>query len=323
MRSLLRTADLSPADMANLLELSEEIREHPTRRIELLRGEIVVVYMDKPSTRTRLSFDAAVHRLGGDLCLVGPDDLQLGRGETVEDTARVVSLYATCFVVRTFSDDLIRRFADAATIPVVNALTDFHHPCQSVADVFTLQQRFGTLAGLRVAYVGDGYNNVAHSLIEAAALTGVHLVVASPRDYAPDPDVLSGAQEIAAGTGAVIETTTDPAAAVRGAAAVYADTWFSMGATDDRSGRAAALEPYRVDGALMSGADRDAIFMHCLPAHRGDEVTSAVIDGPRSVVFEQAANRLHTEQAILVALLGRRLIGREGSPEHGVFVVGA
>ncbi len=319
MRSLLRTSDLSPDDMASLLELSEEILAHPLRRKDLLRGEIAVVYMDKPSTRTRLSFDAAVHRLGGDVTAVGPDDLQLGRGETVEDTARVVSRYATTFIVRTFSDDLIRRFADAASIPVINALTDFHHPCQSVADTFTLKRRFGELRGLKVAYVGDGYNNVAHSLIEAAALTGLHLTVATPADYAPDPDVLEQARSIAATTGAVIEVGTDPTEAVRDVAAVYTDTWFSMGVSGDHAERAQALEPYRVDSRLMALAASEAVFMHCLPAHRGDEVTPEVMDGPQSIVFDQAENRLHTEQAILVALLGRRLIGREGTSEHGVF----
>jgi len=308
--------------MSTLLDLAEEVRAHPLRRGDLLRGEIVVIYMDKPSTRTRLSFDAAIHRLGGDAVVVGPADLQLGRGETVDDTARTVSRYASCFVIRTSSDELVQRFAQAASIPVVNALTDLHHPCQSIADVFTLRHRFGTLRGLRVAYVGDGHTNAAHSLIEAAALTGLELTIASPELYRPDTAVVTIAQDIAADTGARIEVTVDPAAAVGGAAAVYTDTWFSMGtAESERQARLAALEPYRVDRALMSLAVPDAIFMHCLPAHRGEEVTADVIDGPQSIVFDQAENRLHTEQAILVALLGRRVIGREGTLEHGVFVV--
>lgn len=321
MRSLLRTSDLAPEDLLELLALSEEITEHPLRRNELLRGEIIVVYMDKPSTRTRLSFDAAIHRLGGDAVVVGPDDLQIGRGETAEDTARVVSTYASAFVIRTFEDALVRRFADAASIPVVNALTDLHHPCQSIADLFTLHQRFETLEGLRVAYVGDGHNNVTHSLIEACALAGVHLAVACPREYQPAPEVVKVAREIAAGTGSTITVGEDPREAVAGAHAVYTDTWFSMGVSEEeRSARLSALRPYEVDAELMATAALDAVFMHCLPAHRGEEVTAEVIDGPASVVFEQAANRLHTEQAILVALLGRRLIGRPGTPEHAVYV---
>jgi ornithine carbamoyltransferase len=214
----------------------------------------------------------------------------------------------------------VRRFADAATIPVVNALTGQHHPCQSVADLFTLQERFGELRGLPVAYLGDGHNNVTHSLIEGAALTGMHLTVASPEGHRPDADVLLIANEIARETGASIVVTADVEAAVTGASAVYTDTWFSMGADDtDRTGRGTALEPYRVDASLLARAARDAIFMHCLPAYRGNEVAAEVIDGPQSVVFDQAENRMHTEQAILVALLGRRLMGRAGTGEHGVF----
>lgn len=321
MRSLLRASDLAPEDLTELLDLSDEIAEHPLRRAELLRGEIIVIYMDKPSTRTRLSFDAAIHRLGGDAVVVGPGDLQLGRGETVEDTARVVSSYASGFVIRTFEDEVVRRFADAASIPVVNALTDLHHPCQSVADLFTLRQRFGALEGLRVAYVGDAHNNVTHSLIEAAALAGMHLTVACPPGYGPAQAILDTARGIAAETGALLEVVEGALEAVADASAVYTDTWFSMGVSDqERSARLAALGPYQVTDALMKAAAPDAVFMHCLPAHRGEEVTAEVIDGPRSVVFEQAANRMHTEQAILVALLGRRLIGRAGTPERGVYV---
>lgn len=320
MRSLLRTSDLAPEDLATLLEMADEITREPLRRRDLLRGEIAVMYMDKPSTRTRLSFDAAVRRLGGDTAVVGPSDLQLGRGESVEDTARTVSLYASCFIVRTFSDEDVQRFAGAASIPVINALTDLHHPCQSVADVFTLKRRFGELRRLPVAYVGDGLNNVAHSLIEASALAGIRLTVASPEGHTPDPEVLATADEIARETGAAISLTHDPAEAVSAAAAVYTDTWFSMGAAEaEREARLSAFAPFRVTPALMAMASDRAVFMHCLPAYRGQEVAAEVIDGPQSVVFEQTENRLHTEQAILVALLGRRLMGRRGTREHGVF----
>jgi ornithine carbamoyltransferase len=189
-----------------------------------------------------------------------------------------------------------------------------------VADLLTLRRRFGSLKGLRLAYVGDGHNNVTHSLIEASALSGIHLTIAVPAGYEPAPDIVAQAREIAVETGASIEVTDSPQAAVRGAVAVYTDTWFSMGVSDqERAARLDALTPYRVDDALMAGAAADAIFMHCLPAHRGEEVTADVMDGPQSVVFEQAANRLHTEQAILVALLGRRLVGRPGTREHALY----
>jgi ornithine carbamoyltransferase len=320
VRSLLRTSDLSSDDIATLLDLSREIAAHPLARMDLLRGQIAVIYMDKPSTRTRLSFDAAIHRLGGDVAVVGPDELQIGRGETIEDTARVVSGYASCFIIRTFSDELVQRFSAAASIPVVNALTDVHHPCQSIADVFTLRERFGSLAGLPIAYVGDGNNNVAHSLIEAAALTGMHLTVAAPSGYEPDGGVLALSQEIAATTLASIRVTSDVHAAVAGAATIYTDTWFSMGVDErERDARVAVLAPYRVDDALMAAARPDAVFMHCLPAHRGEEVTASVIDGPRSIVFRQAQNRLHTEQAILIALLERHLTGRTAAIDLAAF----
>jgi ornithine carbamoyltransferase len=312
MRALLRTADLTPDDLTLLLDLAAEVKARPFERLAMLRGEIVLVYMAKPSTRTRLSFDAAIHRLGGDAVVVSAADLQLGRGETIEDTAKVVSRYARAVVMRTAPDAELRRFAAAASIPVVNALTDLHHPCQSLADLLTIRERCGPLRGLRIAYVGDA-TNVAHSLIEGAALAGARIAVATPRGFEPDAEVVARATAIAAGTGADVRVLADPAEAVAGAAVVYTDTWFSMGVSDEeRARRLRALAPYRVAADLMARAAADAVFMHCLPAHRDEEVAREVIDGPQSVVFEQAENRLHTEQAVLVALLERRL---EGSAE--------
>jgi len=221
-----------------------------------------------------------------------PDELQLGRGETLEDTARTLSGYAAAIVVRTFEQETVDRLAAAASVPVVNALTDEHHPCQALADLLTLRERFGRLAGLRVAFVGAGNDNVATSLIEAGELAGVHVVVCCPPGYEPR---LPGAT-----------VTIDPLAAVTGAHAVYTDVWVSMGEEAERASRLGALEPYRVDTALMSAARRDAVFMHCLPAHRGEEVVAEVIDGPSSVVWQQAENRLPTEEALLYALVARR-----------------
>jgi ornithine carbamoyltransferase len=310
LKDLLRTADLSAGDLARVLDLADAYKRHAHRQKQLLAGETVVLYFNKPSTRTRISFETAVARLGAVPIGVGPHDLQLGRGETIEDTARVMSRYARAFVIRTFADDDVRRFAAAADIPVINALTDGHHPCQSLADLMTLRERFGQLPGVRVAFVGDGLNNVTHSLIEAAALAGLDLRVAAPRERFPDPAVLGPARELAAASGARLLVTEDPLQAVRGVQAVYTDVWVSMGVPDsERAARIALLAPYQVDARLMATADQDAVFMHCLPDHRGEEVTAEVVDGPRSIVFDQAENRLHTAAALLEALVQRELRG--------------
>ena len=309
LKDLLRTADLRADDLAALLELSAHLKAKPHAEAGLLAGETVGVYFNKPSTRTRLSVGTAIVRLGGVPQVLGPNDLQLGRGETIEDTARVMSRYLRAFVVRTFSDADVARFAAAASIPVVNALTDGHHPCQSLADLLTVRERFGALAGLRLAYVGDG-NNVAHSLMEAGALAGMEVAVATPEGYEPDDAVTADAQRLAKAHGGVVTVVRDPGEAVAGAHAVYTDVWLSMGdADDERARRLADLEAYRVTEALMAQARDDAVFLHCLPAHRGEEVAAEVIDGPRSVVFDQAENRLCTVQALLLALLDGRLDG--------------
>jgi ornithine carbamoyltransferase len=222
--------------------------------------------------------------------LLRPDELQLGRGETIEDTARTLSGYAAAIVVRTFAHETVEQLASAATVPVINALTDAHHPCQALADLLTLRERFGRLEGLRVAFVGAG-NNVATSLIEAGSLAGVEVVVACPPGYEP---------------GIPGQVVSDPYEAVAGADAVYTDVWVSMGEEGERDRRLATFEPYRVDAKLMAAAGEDAVFMHCLPAHRGEEVTADVIDGPQSIVWQQAENRLPTEEALVLALVARR-----------------
>ncbi|MBK7973454.1 MAG: ornithine carbamoyltransferase [Deltaproteobacteria bacterium] len=311
LKDLLTTADLTPADLAYVLDLAAAFKAAP-RRSSTLERETVVLYFNKASTRTRVSFETAVARLGGTPIMVGPSDLQLGRGETIEDTARVVSRYARAFVIRTFADDDVRRFAAAASIPVVNALTDLHHPCQSLADLLTLRERLGPLVGRRVAYVGAG-NNVAHSLLEAGALAGLEVRIGTPRDYGPDPRIVARARVIAATTGARIVLTHDPGEAVAGVDAVYTDVWTSMGDTDSERelrARIAALVPFQVNAELLAYAAPHAIFLHCLPDHRGEEVTADVVDGPRSVVFDQAENRLHTAVAVLEALLGGALAGQ-------------
>jgi ornithine carbamoyltransferase len=286
---LLRISDLEASSLTAILDLAAVMKTRPHGFVEALRGDTLVCFFEKPSTRTRVSFAAAAERLGMFPLLLRPDELQLGRGETIEDTARTLSGYAQAIVVRTFSQETVERLAETASVPVINALTDDHHPCQALADVLTLRERFGRLEGLRIAYVGAG-NNVATSLVEAGALTGMDVVVACPPGYEPS---------VAA------EVDHDPREAVVGAHAVYTDVWVSMGEEAERDERLRALEPYRVGASLMAAARADAVFMHCLPAHRGEEVTAEVIDGPQSVVWQQAENRLPTEEALLLALVSR------------------
>ena len=309
LKDYLRISHLSRRDIERLLDLSEEVKHDPHRYSGLVRNEAVAMYFAKPSTRTRVSFTVAIARLGGTPEMLGATDLQLGRGETIEDTARVLSRYVKAFVIRTFSDEEVARFAAASTIPVINALTDGHHPCQALADILTIREKLGRLEGVKVAFVGDGCNTT-HSLMEAGALAGMHVVVATPPGYEADEGVVETARTIALRTGGSVETTTDVRAAVTGADVVYTDVWLSMNIdASEKETRVAAFTPYRITEELMSLSETGSIFMHCLPAHRGEEVTAQVIDGFRSVVFDQAANRLCTEQAILVALLTGRLEG--------------
>jgi ornithine carbamoyltransferase len=290
-RHLLRVSDLEPDAVSTLLDLAAAMKDRPHGFLEALRGDSLVCFFEKPSTRTRVSFAAAAERLGMLPIVLRPDELQLGRGETVEDTARTLAGYAAAIAARTFEQETVERLAAASHVPVVNALTDEHHPCQALADALTLRERFGRLEGLKVAFVGAG-NNVARSLADIGALTGMTVVVASPPGHELDPPDA--------------HLVRDPLEAVTDADAVYTDVWVSMGETTDRETAVAVFEPYRVDTALMSAARQDAIFMHCLPAHRGEEVTAEVIDGPQSVVWQQAENRLPTEEALLYALVARR-----------------
>ena len=301
MKHLLRIADLDQQELTLLLDVAETVKKDPYRYAGALAGDSVVLHFAKPSTRTRVSFETAVARLGGTPISTGPAELQLGRGETIEDTARVISRYARAFVIRTFADDDVRRFAAASTIPVVNALTDGHHPCQALADLLTLRERFGTLDGLKVAYIGDG-NNVAHSLLEACALAGADVAIATPPGYEADQAIIADACAAAARHGSAVWQTHDPLAAAAEADAVYTDVWVSMGDEAEQAARVAAFASYEVDVAVMAVAAPRAVFLHCLPAHRGQEVAAAVIDGPQSVVFEQAENRLHTAMAVLLVL---------------------
>jgi len=309
MKDLLKTSDLSRADFKYLLARAVKFKAKPYQRRTALQNDSVALYFNKPSTRTRVSFETAVGRLGGTPITMGPSDVQLGRGETIEDTARVLSRFVRAFVIRTFKDEDVERFAAAASIPVINALTDGHHPCQSVADLMTLAEQRGPLDKCKIAYLGDG-NNVAVSLMEAAAIMGTSFAIAAPRGYQMPEALVASARAIAKKNGSEIVITEDPAEAARDADALYSDVWLSMGDSDDqKAARQQALGPYQISEHTFAGAKQDAILMHCLPAHRGEEVSAEVADGPRSVIFDQAENRLHTAAAILYSLLEGKLEG--------------
>jgi ornithine carbamoyltransferase len=313
---LLTIAGLGPVALAELLDLASLVKWNPLELRGSLAGGKVGLIFDKPSTRTRVSLEAAVWALGMLPIALRPDELQLGRGETVADTARTLSRYLDAITIRTFAHTRVEELAEYASIPVINALTDTHHPLQALADLLTLREEFGDLRELRVAYLGDGINNVARSLAEAAVLAGFELIIGAPPSHQPHlaPLVdLAASTETSTGR---ITLTDDPAAAVAGVDAVYTDVWTSMGQEDEKEGRLGLFAPYQVTDALMGLAAPRAIFLHCLPAHRGEEVTDAVIDGPQSRVFDQAENRLHTSVAVLYALISQDPGGRIVSEEY-------
>ncbi len=293
---------LGPGGLRSLLDLTRRLKRDPDAFRNRLAGGRIGMIFDKPSTRTRVSFESAAWLLGILPIVLRPDELQLGHGETIADTARALSLYLDAITIRTFTQASVEELAAAASIPIINALTNEHHPCQAMADVMTLEEEFGTLAGIEVAFVGDG-DNVCHSLIQAAALAGFTLRVATPPGYEPSAEIVAAARRRSLATGGRLVLMHDPRDAVLGADAVYADVWTSMGHETEKDARRAAFAGFRVDPRLMASAGPSAIFLHCLPAHRGEEVTDEVIDGPASRVWPQAANRLHTETALLYSVL--------------------
>jgi ornithine carbamoyltransferase len=303
-RSLIATADLTPVEFVALLDDAVELRTFRSSRDvarsggDALAGLTIALIFEKPSTRTRISFEVAVCELGGRALPLSSADLQLGRGESVEDTGEVLGRYVHGIVVRTFAQERLEVLAAASGIPVVNALTDEEHPCQALADLLTVRDEFGSFAGRTLTYVGDG-NNVAHSLLVACASVGLGVRIAHPEGYAPDPGLVAEARARAAKHGSEVLVTTDPVAAATGTDVLYTDVWASMGQEAEAAHRAAVFAPFRLDARLLGVASDDAIVLHCLPAHRGEEISADVLDGPRARVFDQAENRLHVQKAVL------------------------
>ena len=295
VQHLTQDLDLPQDTLARVLDLAAQVKRTPQRFAQALAGRYISLLFEKPSLRTRVTFELAIKQLGGDsVTSVGP----VGQREPVKDVVRNLDRWTQAIIARVFSQDTVKELAQWSHVPVINALSDLYHPCQALADVQTIKERFGRWDGLKLAYVGDG-NNVAHSLMLTAGRLGMHVAVATPKGYEPKPQVVAAASRLGK-----ISLTHDPLEAVEGAHAVYTDVWASMGHEGEKEAREKSFPPYRVDEALMSKARPDAIFMHCLPAHRGEETTDAVMESARSVVFDQAENRLHAQKGLLLTLLG-------------------
>jgi ornithine carbamoyltransferase len=305
-RHLLRDDDLTPDEQREVLDLADAMKADRFAHRPLAGPRAVAVLFDKPSTRTRISFEVGIGQLGGTPLIVDAQASQLGRGETIADTARVLSRYVDAIVWRTGDQSRIEEMAAGATVPVVNALTDQFHPCQVLADLQTIRERFGRLAGLTLTYLGDGANNMAHSLLLGGATAGLHVRICAPEGFQPEAGVVRDAKNRASDTGGVVDVIADPNAAVDGADVLVTDTWVSMGQEADGLDRQAPFRPLQVNAALLERAAPGAIVLHCLPAHRGDEITDEVIDGPASAVWDEAENRLHAQKALLTWLLERR-----------------
>jgi ornithine carbamoyltransferase len=302
-RDLVSILDLSIGEIYSLLDLAGAMKANSAAYRGVLAGKQLVLFFEKPSLRTRLTFEAGMNSLGGVSFFVDQTSSRLGAREPLDDVAHNLERWVDGVVLRTFAHDTVAKMAEFASIPVINALSDHEHPCQALADLMTVREKFGELRNVKIAYVGDG-NNVAHSLMLASAKVGATISVGTPKGYEPNASVISQAKAVASKTGGKVNVTNDPIAAVSGADVVYTDVWASMGQESEAAERRQICAPYRVSDKLMSYAAEHAVFMHCLPAHRGDEVAASVIDGPHSVVFDEAENRLHIQKAILVMLMG-------------------
>ncbi|MCP1145530.1 ornithine carbamoyltransferase [Lysinibacillus endophyticus] len=303
-KDLLTLLDYTSEEVQDLIKLATQLKTitKAGRCPKLLEGKTLGMIFEKNSTRTRISFEVGMNQLGGKAMYMHSRDMQIGRGEPISDTGHVLSGYLDAIMIRANSHEMVKELAEHASIPVINGLTDIYHPCQALADLETIAENKGDFKGLKVAYVGDG-NNVAHSLVVASAHVGMDIAVATPEGYEPDPEIIAKAQEIAKANGSIVTVTTDPVAAVKNADVVYADVWTSMGQEEESAKRLQDFKGYQINDALVAHAKSDYMFLHCLPAHREEEVSSSVIDGPNSYIFEQAENRLHAQKAVLVSLL--------------------
>jgi ornithine carbamoyltransferase len=304
-RHFLRDDDLTPEEQAEVLALAAELKKDPFSRRPLEGPRGVAVIFDKNSTRTRFSFEVGIAQLGGHAVVVDGRTTQLGRDETLEDTGKVLSRYVDAIVWRTFGQERLTAMASGATVPVVNALSDEFHPCQVLADLQTLAERKSSLAGLRLSYFGDGANNMAHSLMLGGVTAGIHVTIAAPAGFEPHPDFVAAAEKRALPTGATVTLTADAEEAADGTDVLVTDTWTSMGQENDGLDRVGPFRPFQINTSLLRSAAPNAVVLHCLPAHRGHEITDEVIDGPQSVVWDEAENRLHAQKALLVWLLER------------------
>ena len=303
-RHFLSLADQTTEELVFILDLARQIKLFPPAFADACRGRTLAMIFFKPSLRTRVSFETGIHQLGGQGIFLGPKDIQIHQRETVTDTVRALSRYVDAIMARVFHHADLEEMARVSAVPVINGLSELYHPCQALADLQTIREKKNRLEGLKLAYVGDG-NNVAHSLLYGGAHFGMTVSIAHPRGYAPDPTVLTRARDLAASRGGAIHVTEDPREGVADADVVYTDVWASMGQEDEREQRLKRFAGFQVNEELFSLARPNALFMHCLPAHRGEEVTDAVLEGPRSVVFDQAENRLHAQKALMVRLFAR------------------
>lgn len=304
MDHFLAISDLSSEDLNGLIDRAIELKTEwkAGGNEPLLKDKVLAMVFQKPSLRTRVSFDMAMRHLGGDALYLSPNEIGLGKREAISDVSRVLSGYVDAIMARVFAHEHILELVEFASVPVINGLSDFNHPCQALADVLTIKEKFGKFDGLRVAFVGDG-NNVAVSLLHSCALLGMDFIIATPDAYEMPRKAVEIAEDLASGKGATITELHDPKAAVEGVQVVYTDTWVSMGQEEESKRREQVFPPFQVNNELLESADKDAIVMHCLPAHRGDEITDEVADGPQSAIFPQAENRMHAQKAILVTLL--------------------
>jgi ornithine carbamoyltransferase len=305
LEDFLSIHDLTPYQFSQIMDLTREIKEKPHRFKNRLKDKILAMIFEKPSLRTRVTFEVGMLQLGGEAIYLAPSDIQMGIREKPYDVGRNLERWVDAIMIRTFSHQIAVDLAQACNIPVINALTDLLHPCQAMADFFTLKEKMGDLANTKLAFIGDG-NNVCQSLLFAAAKTGSKMAVATPPGFEPNPDILDQARQDGQKTGFVVTVTSDPSEAVKEADAVYTDVWASMGQENEKEKRAQIFTPYQVDYQLMEQAKKNALFMHCLPAHRGEEVTAEILESRQSVVYDQAENKLHIQKAIMVLLLEKK-----------------